>query len=977
MNAISRLFWKELRAQSSVWISLLFGLILIDLIFVTQSGPTAGSLNELLLGTAFVVSACLAAASAAILFAGETEEGHADWLRALPMTTQELIIGKLGFGILATSSFVVVAMLISFAFSHVTTGQSQYIPLLSSTMCVAGCFVWGVFYSLFFRRVLPVLMAAALTTIVVMGLFDGMVREQRGNSALQDVLHATLLVVISIVDLCLIGVWHRGELRRPRTVAPPRPGSSISWPTFALPLKWCVTTGPVEVRRWTVLLWKELSSALPFLIGCLAIALTLMTLLMRPVAQVLNVHILNVLILPAVVVMCGLMSFRDEQRHSQIDFLTHRGVSGARVWSIKTAVWLTSAAAVTAICLGWEWWNAYALESRAVLIRFGDRQGRPLWTGELLSMTFPVWQEINSMLQKVATHQKSPIDNSIRVNAQLSELRWGMLSLAGVLFLGLFAIGQVASFWIRRTILAVATAFIGAVLFLTWAMSAVRSDVPLAGAVWPIVIALLLSVWATRRMWTEQLTGWRTRVRQAAWVVVPIVGCTTYALAARAWQVPEVDPGFDWRNTEATLNSPDAQWTKQWKEAMTGNAVQSLAEMAGPQLRLDPLLFGGITTGAYASSLSRALELLENSVRPRSNLRQQLSQFKTAMRGVRYLRTQTSSWTDLSLCFQAERRLLARVRAWAAASHQTDELLTESLVWLAESSSSGDSPAGIRQDVLNVTHDMLQRRYVVLRSLYTGEGRLGEALWKEMAQSPYGALPALFRSAAGKGERTRLLRLINWVTASELRMPLATLPELEKEWNRDPTRVLQQIQYRRFASTTPWLPAEMDPAQHDFEDFDKPISMPQLIVLMVQQSRNISTAVVALQLHRLKHGEFPESLDELKDLAVAIPRDPLSGDAFHFRRNDSVGQFPPDQPTLWTSPTATTNSADRDKFIYGEWFDRTQLVKDRVLVMPRDQDIASWNPDWPERPVSPPLPNHDEGEGAGSAGSFGLPGLSL
>jgi hypothetical protein len=58
-----------------------------------------------------------------------------------------------------------------------------------------------------------------------------------------------------------------------------------------------------------------------------------------------------------------------------------------------------------------------------------------------------------------------------------------------------------------------------------------------------------------------------------------------------------------------------------------------------------------------------------------------------------------------------------------------------------------------------------------------------------------------------------------------------------------------------------------------------------------QASVDLACGAIALERHRLAHGEFPESLDLLApQLLAQVPRDVFGGKPLHYRRTDD-GQF--------------------------------------------------------------------------------------
>ncbi|QDT56061.1 hypothetical protein Pan44_41110 [Caulifigura coniformis] len=960
MDAVIRLFWKEFRTQLPVSTALLFGVVLIEAIFVVFLRT---STPDLFLGTAIVASAGFAAACASLLFAGDAEEGHADWLRQLPISSGELILGKVGYGVgavacFAAATFVVASVALRFA--NVEGVVRFYIPLSQALLSIAGCFLWGLFYSVLFRRPLIVMIAAALTSLLITGLCD------TGYPSGQVVLGLTL-AVLALVDLGLILLWRRREVWRSPVIRAKRSSIGLqSW--MSLPLKWLVTRGPLEARGWTVLFWKEICGALVAVLALLPVLL-----IVQMLAHERPFRTVSLFALCPVVVMFGVLSFREEQRQSLMSFLSDRGISPARVWAVKSFIWFSAAVGVAAFMLAVDAVTAAPQVSWSVTTPF-----RPFG--------IPAFDPAQS------SRGEGPRDDESVVR---------LCSVVGALFVGLFLVGQVVSCWVRRTVLAVSLASLGTVLFLIWVGMIINKDIPLSGAVWPVLIALMLAIWATRRAWMEQWSGWRLRVRQIAWIVIPFLGCAGFALASRGWQVPDTDPGFDWRAQAAAMDRFDKAWSVRWEHAVNGSlpgersAIQAQGEAAAERARrrekaakefsagtpwdakaleaaagsIDPLMTASVLEPS-GFSIPRALTALEDSVfrnavllnsvpggmtAPRPMLNGHLHRISNALAGVHDLQRQASSWSDLASCLRAEGRLLAALRAWAAQPEQDEALLDEALALIAGRVSPSDRPAGLTDDLALSAREMLKRRYVILRGFCTGEGRIGEAIVSQR-KADGGPEARWFYSRLAAAERERVLRLLNWATLQELRMPFASLPELQTAGNAPATWENRQVDFARYAKTTPLLPPELADAAHIIPQGDT-ISAWQGFMIGVQQRRNLTAVAIALQRHRLLEGTFPVSLG---DLASPLPHDPFTGQPFFFQSGladakpleaAAVTSIPRKQPVLWSAIDSQTSNMT---LYWMKVSERLQYQPQRVLVLPTNEDPILANLDWPLQQLPDP-----------------------
>lgn len=942
MEVVTRLFWKELRTQAQLWIAMLVGVFLLSLSVILSSGPPSEMLSEPLIGLVYVLTAGFAAASAAVLFAGESEEGQADWLRQLPIGTAQLVTGKAGFGVLATSLLFIASYLVA-ALVAKCSGFSlrpQFVPVTSSLLCIAGCFIWGVFYSVLMSRVLAVIVAAAATTLFIQAFLNQLIQ----NVLACDLAHGGVLLIVSLIDCELLARWHRNEVlqQRVHSVAPAS-GHSLS----SIPLKWLVTTGPLEVRRWSVLIWKEIAAALPAMIGALVLLVTV-ALFTEGSGQF--------FLFPVVIVLFGLRVFRSEHRENSVTFLSDRGIPATRVWLIKVGVWMAAAAVVI---------GGFLISEEASLA-FGLPQSRAeLAYSNLIAPHIPF-----------ARPNEYLLDPSVQAT-RARDLVWTFWSLSGALFVGLFALGQMASFWIRRAILAFAAAFLGSVFFLVWAFNMTSLDIPLSMSVWPAALLLLVATWDTRHFWMEQKTGWAVRRRQLVWILFPAMLSIGLAVFSRGQQVPEKQPGFDWQQYASSLESVDREWTSRWQSVSTrpvfDSVLQSLIDEATPDRKIDPLLMSSVTGNDRAvipRSLFERFELNFPSARPwekfsdadrekevrQQLLDKQLERYKTSLKGIRYLAGQTSSWTDFVTCLEAEKSQLAKIRAWAASENQTAEMLEDALQWL-----NRDSEASREFDVDESFRQMVKRRYVVLRALYTGEGPIGTTVDYQLVTA--GDSPHWFvQSFLGTPERNRLLNLLGWATSAELNMPIASLPALQKTENRPRIWASGDFDYQRRAFTTHLLPPELRSGAAVETSDVQGVSNQQTAILNLQHCRAISVVAIALQWHRLKHGQFPESLAELNDSPMTIPLDPIWDAPFAYTRADdaekgfqAVGRFILGQPMLKAARFEMPGASKPGLAEIDEWESHMEIQPNRVLVHPRDEFLRSANDNWPAvpEPVAP------------------------
>ncbi len=209
-----RLLWKEFRAQQLVWIAIAGELVLLQLWWGIK-GHEYADLN--LFSMAFVLTGVFAMTTSALLFAGESEAKTDGFLRQLPITPRQLIGGKLLYGGLALVAFLVFALL-----STLIAGQmaGKYGGDASSPMgdpsvfalSIVGLAAWGLFYSLWTRKVLWTVIGAALTEIILGGIVHSLILgEYRWPDWVFYMIYAGIIATVVAIDARLLAKWCAGE----------------------------------------------------------------------------------------------------------------------------------------------------------------------------------------------------------------------------------------------------------------------------------------------------------------------------------------------------------------------------------------------------------------------------------------------------------------------------------------------------------------------------------------------------------------------------------------------------------------------------------------------------------------------------------------------------------------------------------------------------------------------------------------------
>ena len=209
-----RLFWKEYRAQRSLWLVLTFCLVLLQVVVVCVDDRS--NLAELIFGFAVVITCCFVVASVALLFAGEEDLGTAIWLRQIPVSTKCLFWSKVSAALTGTLAMTAVAACSTLIILAVRHWKLELSPrdigpfaLFSGTL-----FLVSLFWSLRCRSVFRSLGFSGATIVGAAIIFQGFSTYQVESAF-------AIVFVVLLVLLPLPRRWHRGlrirGTRRSRT----------------------------------------------------------------------------------------------------------------------------------------------------------------------------------------------------------------------------------------------------------------------------------------------------------------------------------------------------------------------------------------------------------------------------------------------------------------------------------------------------------------------------------------------------------------------------------------------------------------------------------------------------------------------------------------------------------------------------------------------------------------------------------------
>ena len=531
MNSpLTRLMWKEYRAQRLLWIVLFLAAFVFQLMFASLS-PGRDSLFFVVT----VIVLCFAAASGSLLFAAEIEERTEGLLRMLPCATRTLVLAKTGTMLLAT-----VAMAIVLTMTHSLAGflgrlvrgpgiaglglgpveAVEVFALLAGVLLVFGS---AVFASLLSRRVLYAvgltavfgMSAVLLGSLLAATTYLKLVSESRYLHCQLALIAILGLVACVVTPVSLSKRWHLGRL--PRSFLPtPRIRFEVvtvrtSEPSIRQRLLQRIASWPASHTRITaMLMWRELRSAVPFGLWWLlaGVLVSAGRYFMWP-----DFYPWPALLLVVFIHQCGFRTNSDDQHTGASLLLANIGLCPRQVWLTKTTCWFGVMLAVGAVIVA----------SDAVYSQISpthpNEQSRIHQLVELIRVQH--WAEGSSVQFYQFRGPMTVADRRLQI------------AVATSLVLAFFGSGQLMACWIRRSILSFAAS---GLILTAWMYNLPTAVVLGERTVWiatiPIALGFFIAAAVTSRSWLDRATGWRMRLQQVAWIVIPFIVFPSFAWIA-------------------------------------------------------------------------------------------------------------------------------------------------------------------------------------------------------------------------------------------------------------------------------------------------------------------------------------------------------------------------------------------------------------------------------------------------------------
>ena len=878
-----RIIWKEFHAQKGLWFALALAVVGFEVLFWSVTRGNRTDFMACAVVSAFVITLVFSMTSVALLFAGEEDQDTALWLRQLPLKTSTLIGAKLISSIIGTLTLLAFAAL-TLIVSGMFWGDAEFLPsrltLLGNTRidifqswvaATVTLFSVAVVYSLTLQKVFPALGWWAVTAFAYVVVVSS-----------PDVgpLSPVFLWTTSAAALLVIPLgrrWHIGRRRSPGVGMPALPVSESSrrtlaetFPTFArafalpfrLPglivhgegklLRRSTAIPTVFSRTIAVLAWRDMRfaarfAALALLLGAVVITMHTTTTAIIPWTSVL---------LFAMVIECGLRTFRHDQQKQHGLFWSHRGVSPLQVWVVRNAVWLSVLCFVSiAFVLGDQ--IPDMLRSAAGY----KMQVRPeLHSPRIVDLIFHIHRPT---LPAVAV----TYDLLFQVNVSLAWL------------IGTFTVTQLASCWICRPILAAFAGLCGAVGFVVWLSFLVRTDVPLVISAWPMIGLCFVVMVITRRDWMDRRTSLRIGLKRTAMIVVPCLCMWPVQMIWRVAQVWDTSVVIAFESAESLGYSHDnavSQWARDWDNfALSAEPIRALlsaseiwrdshlhADRKQQALEaLDTILASEWDTAhmppkwrvpwsdCLAPAVTTVLLTDAESLYRKQNLPGAIERTMQAIRLSRFLTDESTRWLHWQQANRCEHRALRKLQRLVADDEMSENLLRSTSTKLATICTP------LNEAAAPPMFAVIKNRYAVYLPLLMRRGYL----WERFASAPTngaGDSPvgmARWPTSLINSDFTERVRFAN-VLSQVAKLSVGEFDQAHTE------------------SCIRWL-ATTNHAEHDVHQ-DLYTTYDDRLRRSTMTAEWATQTIVALQIYRRQHGQFPAHLLDLDkyDYGRSVPK---------------------------------------------------------------------------------------------------------
>ncbi|MCA9055540.1 MAG: hypothetical protein KDA75_16980, partial [Planctomycetaceae bacterium] len=753
---------------------------------------------------------------------------------------------------------------------------------------------------------------------------------------------------LGLLDVWLVLRWCGGE-----SVALPRPTRWIELLTD----RWCrtrevslpclqrvATQGSPTLRLLGVQVWREVRSALPFVVLWSVLGLAFLAPAVWANSRSFPVEALGVFamvywqITPG---LCGLMAAAGDQRSGQHRFLGQHGVSGTSTWLAKQLVWLTVACLLV---VGWTWMqHSLATSGDAERFTSGRSQFTRSYIGEMTrSVHIP---RLNNL------GLDTPEDWALRREFVV----W--------MGLGFYSVGQLCGFWFRNAVVAGGMMLFLSAPVLLWQFVQVTFDIPLWMGTGPLVLLWLVATWRLMDDWLCGRSSRRLHWRQAAWLLLPMLAAGAMASVARRTQIPEIPLPSDWASRfeekAVALREITPEFRQEWDAwcdrldtyhldlaVVQAAQIPVASESSNPRVESERQMIDeflarvaaaiytdkfALPVGAFSSdhlvpfNLAAYVEVRGPELRSRGAAERERQLYLDALRLLGRLSGQEVSLTWGALT--ARQRVFSLLADWTQQETRTaDELraLLDDLQFQGQTRfDQWMSPSQVAAADASVTRQLIANRgpdYDALRALADDAG--SDELWHWRWLQAWSRL---------NGDYTRTERLLRILEVEA---------DVIAHWDRTPDAeadhsVATRVEIERWVATT--APYELAMPGTLVSDLDYLQRIDIRMTAEIACERGLKL-LIALEIFRREQGNYPRSLSELvPGMLPQLPKDPFAGADFAY--------LPDGLPAPWVLDASrlrldTAGAQVVDEATRGEW---ASSLLSQLGLIPAGQPIL-WSP---------------------------------
>lgn len=845
MTMFWRMAWKDLRIQRQTWLAILVLTPVVQVAYqammALEGAPTdpQGHIAVALVAAAVYMLGC-----GATLFSSEDESGTIDLLRSFPVSAGRVFLAKIALGLVSG----IVLAIVLFVMAQVAFARGDFgdqLPRTVAAVCVGGVelFVWSLLFGFLTRHPLwAACLGVTVPSALLGSLYPAFGPDQSWSGEIfqnhVSYLEARSVVAMGllIVNAWLARAWFTGRLEEWRGV--------LAWRKPAVASSW--SPAAIAIDRWSPWrrhLWLTIRQGRWFIAALVAFHALALVLWLRQVnsARDANDPVLLFAPLYLTALLGGALGFGLDQFRGRFRFYAEQGVDARQVWWSRQLVW----------------GGVLALSQLTLLIPAAVNR----WA--------PAWQENWFFMAKLAFFSS----------------------------IVLYAVGQAAAFFLRRLIVAAIVPWLALGPVMSWTTFILLSGVPAILGIAPLPLALLAVTWYYARPWYDERLDTRAKAQLGALVTSPFAVVVLLTCGYRAFELPDVDPGFSpaaflhagsrdggqARNEFlAIAHSPDNEWREPARRAELIQRLDRLLEnQTGPlcdwQQEINDIRWSSLETAIVgeARRLINGLLLASQEARTEGRWDESWSHLVRCLRIVRWLEDYASTETYVS-AWRAETVVFREINHWAEAPGQTAEQLRK----------AADSLAVLEERLTGGVDS-------IKLSMVSSEGMInGSVDWPDSER--HNVSSTLLRWLPSEKIRSRrLLHRYSWYSLDaqlrqleSLRLNRKTTPELG--YGIPVAEADLQVAVRNTILPTP----AQESAQVGWIHLDR--------IVRYRGTR----AAILIAAQAVDSGHIAQSLDlRATDRPGRLPIDPVTGEPFVYLPASKQG------PVLWSPGLHTGVSA--------------------------------------------------------------------